>query len=263
VTISSAAVRGGGPRLVVGGAAEDVAAAACDLVRQAESEALARDGRFRLVLAGGSTPRLLYEKLAASPWARFDAWQVFFGDERWVAADHADSNLRMARETLLDRAAIPRRGVFAVPVDAGTPQKAAQLYAKAIARALNPLPGELPRFDLVLLGLGEDGHTASLFPGSTALEAGPRETVAATHTPKGWRVTLTAATMNAARRVLFLVSGAEKAEALARVLSAGPSSEVPAARIRPNEGELVFVVDEAAAGMLAGGSSAASVSSVS
>jgi 6-phosphogluconolactonase len=237
------------PRVVVVPDAEAVAQTACELVLEAEREALARSGVFRIALSGGSTPRRLHRLLAARADARFERWQVFFGDERWVPPDHPDSNYRMARETLLERVPIPAANVHPIDTTAGSPKNAAFLYSWTLKRRLPSEPGGLPRLDLVLLGLGADGHTASLFPGSTALAAEPPQLAVSTWAPsqRAWRVTLTAPLLNAARAALFLVSGADKADALARVLS--PTAEAPpAAMIRPTDGTLTFVVDEAAAG---------------
>jgi 6-phosphogluconolactonase len=232
------------PRIVVVEDAQAVAEAACELVLEAEREALARDGVFRISLAGGSTPKRLYLLLAASRAATFSRWQVYFGDERWVPPDHRDSNYRMARETLLDRVNIPPAGVHPIDTTAGSPKNAAFLYSWTLKRRLPSSPGGLPRFDLVLLGLGADGHTASLFPGSTALSAGPTDIAVSTWAPsqRTWRVTLTAPVINAARAILFVVSGSDKAEALARVLAPG-DDPLPAAMIHPTDGTLTFVTD--------------------
>lgn len=240
------------PRVIVAAGPEDVAATAAALVLESQTEAIARAGRFFVALAGGTTPRLLYEALAESHTARFDAWNVFFGDERWVPADHADSNARMAREVLLDRVPIPARQVHPIPTDFGGPGEAARLYALQIRRVLAPPPGLPPRLDVVLLGVGADGHTASLFPDSTALAAGPGELVVATWAPgpRQWRVTLTLTAINAARRVVFVVTGEDKAEAVAKALSGATPPPVPAALVRPSNAELLFVLDAAAASRL-------------
>jgi len=231
--------------------ADEVAVAASRMVLEAARNATARSGMFRIALAGGSTPRRLYALLAQSHDTDFSRWQVFFGDERWVAPDHPDSNYRMAREALLDHVPIPAQQVHPIDTTAGSPERAARLYALTLQRKLAPFHNGLPRFDVVLLGLGADGHTASLFPGSSALEAAPGELVVATWvaSQRTWRVTLTAAAINAAACVTFLVAGADKSVALARVLDdAGQTQEgpPPAARIRPTDGELVFVADRAA-----------------
>lgn len=235
---------------------EEVAAAALGVVLQAQREALERSGQFHIALAGGSTPRRLYDLLAASGDADFSNWHVYFGDERWASADHPDNNARMARKALLDRVAIPPSQVHAIDTSTGAPDRAAQLYSLSLRRRLASQPGAMPRLDLALLGLGADGHTASLFPGSSALNAAAGDLVVATWAPavRAWRVTMTAAVLNAARAVVFLVSGPDKAEALARTLGDGGTTfalaPVPASRIRPPDGALTFVVDEAAAARL-------------
>ncbi len=241
------------PRVTVVAGPEEVAATACDIVLSAARDAIARSAAFRIALAGGSTPRRLYERLAARDDADFAHWHVFFGDERWVPADHPDSNFRMAGEALLGRVPIPARQVHRIDTTAGSPDRAARLYAMSVVRALAPEPGSMPRLDLVLLGLGADGHTASLFPGSSALAAAPHEIAVATWVAaqRAWRVTLTASAINAARAVVFLVSGGDKARALARVVNTSRSDAPPAAAIRPRDGQVLFVVDEAAAAGLA------------
>lgn len=237
------------PRVIVVRGSAEVAATARDLVIESQDCALGERGRFHIALAGGSTPRRLYEELAVSPLAVFDAWNVFFGDERWVDSSHPDSNFRMAAEALLSRVPIAPRQVHRIPAAKASPAKVAEMYGFEVRRGLSADPAELPRFDLVLLGLGSDGHTASLFPGSTALAAGPRQICVATYAPApgAWRVTLTAAVINAARRVVFVVSGADKAPAVAKALSMRQPPEVPAGLIRPSRGEVVYVMDAAAA----------------
>ncbi len=207
-------------------------------------------GRFAVALAGGSTPRALYALLAdprapyreALPWART---HVFFGDERTVPPDHPESNYGTAREALLARVPIPPENVHRIRGEED-PVAAARSYEDD----LRAFFGRPPRFDLVLLGLGADGHTASLFPGSPALEE-PR-LVAAPFVPAlgARRITLTLPALDAASRVVFLVSGATKAPAVALILSGGPGSEaLPAARVRPLDGTVLWLVDRAAAGL--------------
>lgn len=240
------------PRLVVVPGPDDVAATACRLVLDAERRARARSGLFRVALAGGSTPRRLYRLLAASPEASFRHWQVFLGDERWVPEGHADLNATMARETLLEPAGLRPEQFHPIDVRAGSPQRAAFLYEFELRRRLAAAPGAMPCFDLVLLGLGADGHTASLFPGSTALEAAAGRAVVATWAPvpMAWRVTLTAGAINAAREVVFLVSGADKSGALRAVLEPGGAGSPPASLIRPQRAPAVFVADKDAASLL-------------
>lgn len=198
--------------------------------------------RFTVALAGGSTPRAAYELLAAE-YADRPFWghtHVFFGDERPVPPDHPDSNYRMAEEALLSHvtpASIHRmQGELA-------PEKAAALYEQDLAGFF----GGLPVFDLVLLGLGPDGHTASLFPRSPALEEGDRYTVAnPVEKLDTQRLTLTLPIINAASEVVFLVSGTDKAEAVAEVLQGeAPPEDYPAKLITPR-GELVWLLDSAA-----------------
>jgi 6-phosphogluconolactonase len=239
----------GSPRVIVVAGPGEVAATARDLVLESEARALEARGRFTIALAGGATPRLLYEELAASLSARFDAWNVFFGDERWVPAGHPDSNFRMASEALLSRVPIPARQVHRIAAAASSPAKVAELHDYEIRRVLAPPPGTPARFDLVLLGLGADGHTASLFPGSTALVAEAGRLCVATWAPgpRAGRVTRPAAAITAARRVVFVVSGRDKADAVAKALSPDLPPPVPAGLIRPVPGELVYVLDEGAA----------------
>jgi len=222
----------------------------CDLL----TEAVVARGVASLVLAGGRTPRGLYELLSASPddWPlRWDRVQLFMGDERWVPADHGDSNQRMVRESLL--ADLPGDPVFhPMPTDGASPAEDAARYRDCLAREVPEARGGLPRFDLILLGMGDDGHTASLFPDTPAIDA--TEPVAEVHVPKfdSWRLTLTPPALNAARHVLFLVTGADKAPVLARVLGDGPRRELPASLVNPPEGEVEWQVDRQAAALLGG-----------
>jgi len=245
-------------RLCVVETVGEIAAAAAPIVIGIEREAIARRGEFRVALAGGSTPRPLYELLAAArdPHPSFECWQVFFGDERMVAADHPDSNYRMAREALFERAPIAPQQIHRVPTETGSAAQTAAAYNAELQRCFALAAGQLPRFDLVLLGMGADGHTASLFPGSSALTAPPAQPVVANWVDRlhADRITLTSAAINAARAVVFLVSGADKAPALRAVLAADegatPPERVPPARtIAPVDGELVFVTDRAAAAL--------------
>lgn len=236
--------------------AGDIAAAAAPIVLAAEREAIAERGVFRIALAGGATPRPLYSLLASmrDPGPSFQRWQIFFGDERMVPAGHPDSNYRMVREALLDRAAIPPQRVHRVPTEAGSAAQAAALYAAELRSCFALAYGQLPRFDLVLLGLGTDGHTASLFPGSSAVTETSTQPVVATWVEKlaADRITLAVGAINAARTVVFLVAGADKAPALRAVLGADAQADAgapapPARAIAPADGELIFVVDRAAA----------------
>ncbi|TAH34366.1 MAG: 6-phosphogluconolactonase [Planctomycetota bacterium] len=226
--------------------AEELSRIATEEVLRAAGEAIAARGSFFVALAGGSTPRMLYQRLAAAPGVRFRRWQIFFGDERCVPPDHLDSNYRMVKEALLDPAGIPPELVHRIPGEM-EPAAAAVQYELELAESF---PGAAPRFDLVLLGMGADGHTASLFPGTAALEERER-LVRENRVEKlqAWRVTMTLPLLNAARRVIFLVAGSDKAAALRSVLQPAGGMELPpAARVAPVDGSLLWLVDRAAAG---------------
>ncbi len=199
-------------------------------VLHAARDALARRGAFHLVLAGGSTPQRVYRELrqAATDWAR---WHIYFGDERCLPPEHAERNSRMAAEAWLDHVAIPQRQVHVIPAEKGG-QNAAAAYATVLASV-----GE---FDLVLLGLGEDGHTASLFPGhdwGEAADAPDALAVFDAPKPPPQRVSLSARRLGAARQVIFLAAGASKADALAAWKD---GVAIPAAAVRPAAGVDIF-----------------------
>lgn len=241
------------PTVTVLDDAEALADAAASVVVCAAAEAVDAHGRFTIALAGGQTPVLTYAKLAAPPHRDRVDWahvRVFFGDERVVPPDHPESNYRMAHETLLSKVPIPPTQIWRIRGEMEDPEAAAAEYAKALAEAFGTRRGELPRVDLVLLGLGVDGHTASLFPGSPVLREVFR-TVAAVHAGAAaipQRLTLTLPVLNAAARVAFLVAGTEKAKVLKRVLGEPPT--LPAALVRPEHGRLVWLVDRAAGALL-------------
>jgi len=200
-------------------------------------------GLFTVALSGGSTPRRMYEMLADDPFRDRIPWDrvhVFWGDERCVPLDHADSNYRMANEVLLSKVPIPPGNVHRIKGEL-EPEHAAVRYEAELRTLLGPGG----RLDLVLLGVGNDGHTASLFPGTTSLQERERSAVAVyVHSLQSWRVTLTLPTLNAARNVIFLVSGSGKASVLARIRARDPS---PAGMIRPVQGQLTWLIDRAAA----------------
>jgi 6-phosphogluconolactonase len=230
-----------------------LAEAAAHEIVQAADGAVAARGRFTIVLAGGDTPRATYARLALPPFRdriRWDRTWVFFGDERGVAPEDRQSNFGMARETLLSRVPIRPDRIFRIHGEAEDPEAAAADYARTIVEALGLRRGELPRFDLVLLGVGVDGHTASLFPWSPVLKEVFRP-VAAVHaaaaaTPQ--RFTLTFPVLNAAASVIFLVAGAEKAKVVKAILH--DQANLPAAMVRPVDGRLLWLLDRAAASLL-------------
>jgi 6-phosphogluconolactonase len=242
------------PEVIVCADADEVARRAADRIVEAARAAVEARGRFTLVLSGGSTPEKLYGLLAASPYAEQILWEqtyLFVGDERLVPHDGPASNYGMAKRTLLSRVPVPPGNVVYASTDLGTVGDAADSYEQAIRDFFEDHTG-VPSFDLVLLGLGDDGHTASLFPGKPALSVTDR-LVAGSEPgilpPPVDRITLTFPALNAARAVLFLVAGANKAPALKEVLSGTADVNThPAAGVRPEGGTLTFLVDKAASG---------------
>lgn len=211
--------------------------------------ALAARGAFRVSLSGGSTPKTLYGLLAADDFRHRFPWQLvswYWGDERFVPYDHPDSNYRMAREAMLAKAPVPLGNIHPVPVD-GTPEEAARRYERTLQEAYGAatLDPARPLFDLTLLGLGSDGHTASLLPGDPVLQERKRWVSVVSHGRPEIRVTMTYPVIESSRRVAFLVAGSEKAGILREIRNG--DSQAPAARVRPR-GELFWFVDQAAAG---------------
>jgi 6-phosphogluconolactonase len=211
--------------------------------------ALAASRPFRVSLSGGSTPKTLYSLLASDdfrnrfPWERV-SW--YWGDERFVAYDHPDSNYRMTREAMLAKAPVPPENVHPVPAD-GTPEEAARRYERTLREAYGTatLDPARPLFDITLLGLGADGHTASLLPGQPVLDERTRWVMAVSHGRPEVRITMTYPAIDSSRSVAFLVAGREKAAILNTIR--GGDSALPAARVRP-VGDLIWFVDKAAAG---------------
>ncbi len=222
------------------------AAALADRAREevlrSAAQAVAERGVFRIALSGGSTPKALYERLAASgARANFAAWRVFFGDERCVPPEHAESNFGMARGAWLSKS--PLGAVYRVRGELRDAHEAAREYEKDLEREFAP---HAPRFDMVLLGLGADGHTASLFPGTSGVREN-KKLVVATHVPKldAHRITFTVPLINAARCVMFLIAGGDKAPALRAVMQG--EGDLPSGKIRPLDGKLLWLVDRSAA----------------
>jgi 6-phosphogluconolactonase len=233
---------------------QDLSQAAAEEVVRAATDAVAQRGRFTIALSGGSTPRNLYTLIAANagtslPW---DQMFFFWGDERHVPPDNPDSNYRMAKETLLTKVAIPPANIFRIPAENSVASAAAEAYEQALRKFFGLQPGEFPRFDLILLGMGPDGHTASLFPETAALQEKSRLVVANwVEKLKASRITLTLPVLNAARCVAFLVSGTDKAAVLHEVLEGNaPPEKYPSKLVRPREGKVIWFVDRAAASEL-------------
>ena len=228
--------------------------AAAEMFVQKAREAIAARGIFVVALAGGSTPRRLYALLADEgdvfrAQLAWDRIHFFWGDERHVPPDHADSNFRMANEAMLARVPIPPQNVHRIFAENPDAAQAAQLYEEEIAGCLGRNDAKFPRLDLVLLGMGPDGHTASLFPGTTALKEDSRWVVS------NWvekfqtdRITMTAPMLNHGGCIVFLVQGGEKAEVLRNVLFGERNTELyPSQLIQAVEGECYWLVDQPAA----------------
>jgi 6-phosphogluconolactonase len=231
--------------------------AAEEFVRQAR-EAVRTRGGFTVALAGGSTPKAFYGLLGSKRGAPFRAlvpWDTihfFWGDERHVPPDHPDSNYRMANEAMLSRVPVAPQHVHRIKAENSDASKAAEDYDRELRGFFRLPSGQFPRFDLILLGMGPDGHTASLFPGTDAIRE-QKKLVAAPWVEafRTYRITLTPPVLNQAASVIFLVSGKEKAEMLREVLQGEfQPHRFPAQIIRPTNGRLLWLVDHAAARLL-------------
>jgi 6-phosphogluconolactonase len=238
------------PTVVVARDLEELSQQAASYIAETLAAAASARGRASVALSGGSTPRRAFELLAAPPlrdtvpWNRVD---VFWGDDRCVPPDHADSNYRMAHDTLLAHVPIPPANVHRVPTEAGDAEAVAARYERDLHEYFHLQGDAPPHFDLILLGLGPDGHTASLFPGTAALEETRRLVVPnrIDYMPHD-RVTFTLPVLNAARAVAYLVAGADKAPKVAGALAGDPT--VPASRVQPTDGTVRWDLDPAAAG---------------
>jgi 6-phosphogluconolactonase len=237
----------------------EVLATAADLFHAAAEEfvgvartAIGAQGRFTVALSGGNTPKALYS-LLASNYSNF-AWNrvfLFFGDERHVPPTDPESNYRMVNESLLSKITIPAENVFRVAAENPDADAAASDYDAQIRKFFELKPGEFPRFDLILLGMGPDGHTASLFPDSAALEEKSRIVVANwvakfnTH-----RITFTFPVLDRAAEAMFMASGADKADMVHQVLEEKQNPPFPCQLVNPTDGKLLWLLDESAAAKL-------------
>jgi 6-phosphogluconolactonase len=233
---------------------QELFASAAEEVIRATNDAVAQRGRFTIALSGGSTPKSLFNLLATNakstlPW---DRMFFFWGDERHVPPTDGDSNYRMADEAMLSKVPVPAGNVFRFMTENPDAAAVADSYEQTLRKFFTLKAGELPRFDLILLGMGPDGHTASLFPGTAALKETSRLVVANwVEKLKTHRLTLTLPVINAARSVAFLVSGVDKASPLHAVLETDASGEqYPSKLIHPTDGKLVWLIDRAAASQL-------------
>jgi len=241
-------------RILADGAA--IAKRAAQEFVQAAASAVREKGSFNVALAGGSTPKALYSLLVNDPTLRsqapWDKMHLFFGDERHVPPDHPDSNFRMATEAMIAKSPMKPEQVTRIKGEYPDADRAALEYEKALHEYFKLKNGEYPRFDLVLVGMGNEGHTLSLFPGTKALHADGRIAV------RNWvgklyadRITLTAPAASNAARVIFMATGADKAPALKAVLE-GPfePEQLPAQLLEPKNGKLLWLVDTTAGSML-------------
>jgi 6-phosphogluconolactonase len=248
------------PELVIFPGVTEVAQEAARRFETIAREAIERQGRFTVALSGGNTPRSMHNILAAEASTSQIDWSkvyIFFGDDRCVPPDNPESNYGMAWDTLLCKVPIPPENVYRMRGE-DNPEKAAEAYSAelksffGLAQAGGPSPENFPRFDLIFLGMGPDGHTASLFPGTAALQERSKP-VAANYVPKLGvnRLTLTAPSINRAANIIFLVAGPDKAAALHQVLEGEYQPQIyPSQLIRPSQGKLTFLVDQAAAAEL-------------
>lgn len=239
------------PEIQISPDAPTLAAEAARRFVAAAEAAIAARGRFMVALSGGSTPKALFRLLAAPPYRDTIDWanvQIFWGDERCVPPDDEQSNYRMTADTLLTHVPIPVEQVHRIRAEDPDHEAAADGYAATLRETFGLASGELPRFDLIHLGLGTEGHTASLFPGSPALAESQR-LVAAPWVEKlnAYRITLTPPVINAAREVQFLVAGPEKTAIVHEILHAPRNpNELPAQIVAPTDGRLVWLLDTAA-----------------
>ena len=240
--------------IMINDSLEKLVEAAAELLVSAAQEAIFGFGQFNVVLAGGSTPRPVYEKLAREPFRSRIDWSgvhLFWGDERCVPPTHQENNYWMAKTALIDHVPIPDENIHRIPGELGA-EAAAEGYERELRSFFKGR--QLPAFDLVLLGMGDDGHTASLFPGTAAIHEEKRWVLGHfVDKLDSWRITLTPPALNAAQQIVFLVTGGGKAERLCEVLS-GPfqPDHLPAQIIQSQTGRVVWMVDKHAAANLSG-----------
>jgi 6-phosphogluconolactonase len=223
----------------------DLISRSLDLVSEKITEAIALRGICTIALSGGSTPKALYEAIATQnlPWEKI---HVFWGDERYVPPDHPDSNQKMARQAWLDRVNIPSSNIHPMPTAADNPAADAGQHESELREFFSYWAGELPIFDIVLLGMGDDGHTASLFPHTEALQVSDRLVTVGNKDGQP-RLTFTVPLINNARNVVFIVAGANKQAALAQVFAPEADAMTYPARLIQPQGQLWWLLDESAA----------------
>lgn len=227
---------------------EELFRAAAEMFCAVGAQAIRERGRYTVALSGGSTPRALHHELATTfasqlPW---DKVFFFWGDERHVPPDFPESNYRMAKETLLTKLPIPADHIFRMPGELPDANQAALIYEQTLREFFHPAPGHFPSLDFNLLGMGPDGHTASLFPGTAALQE-RQHWVVGNWVPQHdtWRITLTYPIINSSRAVMFLINGEQKADMVRKALN-DPSANLPCQGVQPVSGELMWFLDEGA-----------------
>ena len=230
---------------------EKLGFAAAEKFSELANTYIRQDNRFTVALSGGSTPKILFENLVEH-FRESVAWEkviFFLSDERFVSLDHIDSNAGMAVNYLFNPLNINSQNVHFVRTKSNSPQQAAALYEKTVRDKLTTT-ADIPMFDLILLGLGDDGHTASLFPGTGALLE-QQKLVTANWIPKfnKWRITFTFSLLNSAKNIIFMISGKNKAAVIEKIINR--SKDYPAAKVRPVNGELIWMLDRAAGKLLA------------
>ena len=233
---------------------QELFASAAEHVVYAANEAVTARGRFTIALSGGSTPKSLYNLLATNarttlPW---EQTLFFWGDERHVPPTDPESNYRMVDEAMLSKVPVPPANVFRMPAENPDAEAVAETYEQTLRKVFQLGPNDVPQFDLILLGMGPDGHTASLFPGTAGLKEKSRLVIANwVEKLKTYRLSFTLPVINAARSVAFLVSGTDKAPVLKAVLEGNdPGEQYPAKLVQPKDGKLIWFLDRAAASAL-------------
>lgn len=229
---------------------EDLAVHLAEELKRLSNSLTTYEDKISIALSGGSTPKILFQLLAQPLYRDKIKWKklhLFWGDERCVPPDHPESNYGMTRENLLQHIEIPESNIHRIRGEI-TPDAAAKAYSKVIRENVPPERDEIPRFDWVLLGVGEDGHTASLFPGSEVLRIKDKICAVAIHPVSGQkRITLTLPVINHAKKVTFLVAGESKRKVVSEILHQSEGfNKYPAAQVNPVQGELIWLLDKAA-----------------
>ena len=240
------------PEVRVFPTADELFREAAEIFCHIGAEAIRQRGRYAVALSGGSTPRGLHHELVTTFSSRLPWDRVFFfwGDERHVPPDFPESNFRMAKETLLSKLPVPSDHIFRMPGELSDANQGAAIYEQSLRDFFHPAPGRFPRLDFMLQGVGSDGHTASLFPGSKALEEKQRFVVGNwVEQHSTWRITCTFPVINSAAAVMFLVEGSGKAGIVRKALKE-PGANLPCQRVQPAKGELMWFLDQAAGAKL-------------